>query len=194
MTAQYDPPLFITYSGVIIDLSDIRIEDINIQDIAHHLTKICRYGGAMKLGQHYSVAQHSILLYEYAKKHHTNIGIAKYALMHDTSEYILGDIPNGLKKLLPDYRVLEDNLSTLIYQKYNIKSDQSIKDIVKDLDKRILLDESSIFTSHHKEFFKHSLRDLDPLDIYPSNECCDLCLEEIKSKFLHLCAQLNIKD
>ena len=47
------------YSGQMIDIFNLKSEQIDIEDIAHSLSNLCRYGGHCLF--HYSVAQHSVL-------------------------------------------------------------------------------------------------------------------------------------
>ena len=82
----------ITYTGKKFSLFDPQPEDICIEDIAHHLSLICRYNGACK--HHYSVAQHCVLAKELVPGH------AAQALFHDAGEAYYGDIPTPFKTLL----------------------------------------------------------------------------------------------
>jgi hypothetical protein len=47
-----------TRSGTFVDVFDSKPEDFHIEDIAHALSHLCRYGG--HCDPFYSVAQHSI--------------------------------------------------------------------------------------------------------------------------------------
>lgn len=78
-----------------------RAEDINVWDIAHHLSRICRYTGAVRV-EHYSVAEHSV--------HVSRTGdqrLAYVKLMHDWPEFALQDVNSPLKNSLPDYKRIE---------------------------------------------------------------------------------------
>ena len=44
-----------------------------------------------------------------------------YALMHDSAEAYLGDLPSPLKQLLPGFRELETKIRSVIDIRYNIK-------------------------------------------------------------------------
>ena len=134
--------LFITNSGKLLDFKNICIDDICLEDIAHHLTKICRYGVALPFNVHYSVAQHSILLSKYASLELNNQELAKLAILHDATEAYMGDIVSGVKQMLPDYKKLEDNLEQLIFNKYNIKFTKELKDKMKYIDSTFVLDEA----------------------------------------------------
>lgn len=182
---------YITHSGKRIDLKNISPKDICLTDIAHHLTKICRYGGALDLDKHYSVAQHSVILAKYAKDSGYGVDIQRRALIHDATEAYLGDIVAGLKPLLPDYQYYETYLDYMICEKYNIHHDLLIDGIVKELDTRIVLDEGSTFMPQYYNDFQQQLPDHKPLGVVPFNE---EDLQVTYNMFLHYCGKLNIKE
>lgn len=79
-----------TYSGLRFNYDDIHGSEIRIEDIAHALSNMCRFGGHSK--EFYSVAQHSVHV-----MHHVP-DWAKYpALLHDSGEAYTGDIVTPLK-------------------------------------------------------------------------------------------------
>lgn len=182
---------YITNSGRRIYLSNISVDDICIRDIAHHLTKICRYGGALPLNYHYSVAQHSILLTTYAREKGFNEEIQKALLMHDATEAYLGDIVSGLKSLLPDYINIELKIKLLIAKKYSICVSPNTEKIIKELDTRILLDEAMAFVPSHYKHFTEQLHNLKPLGVSPAVEYDQ---HNTYSLFLLNCKTLGIKD
>lgn len=85
-----------TFSGRRFWPLDPRPEEAHIEDIAHHLSLICRYGGATTRA--YSVAEHSVLISEHAERilgrtpHE-----AMQALLHDAHEAYTGDIIRPIK-------------------------------------------------------------------------------------------------
>lgn len=82
-----------------------------IEDIAHALSNICRYGGHCP--EFYSVAQHSILVAEQvAPKYQLT------ALLHDATEAFIGDMVKPLKEYLPFYKEYEQKLEALISAKH----------------------------------------------------------------------------
>jgi 5'-deoxynucleotidase YfbR-like HD superfamily hydrolase len=182
---------YITHYGRKIDIEDISAGDICLSDIAHHLTKICRYGGAMHLDEHYSVAQHSIQLANYAKGVGHNVDVQRALLMHDATEAYLGDVVSGLKAHLPDYKTIEFELDYTIHKKYGLVTNLPIRHTVKHLDTAILLDEALAFTPHRYNLFKAQLQDIEPLGImlFPEKN-----LYETYYLFLHWCNKLNIRD
>lgn len=162
---------FLTNSGVNIAIQNITIDDINLHDIAHHLTKICRYGGALALDKHYSVAQHSLQLVAYAADNGYPVELQRALLLHDATEAYLGDVVSGVKHLLPDYCELENHIARLIAKKYDVEvfGANSLK-LIKELDTRILLDEALYFIPEHYEHFSRQLPNLEPLYVDLWNE------------------------
>lgn len=139
-----------TSSGLNFNPLKILPDEINIVDIAHALSNICRYNGHCRF--FYSVGQHSILLTQYIlqSKLPNKLYLAKYALLHDASEAYLCDIPDPLKKLpqFEFYKVAEYNLQSSIYKKYGLEA--QIPDDVKLLDIQIRNDEKNILFNNCK--------------------------------------------
>ena len=131
-----------TSSGIDIDITAPREEDIIITDIAHSLSMICRYNGTTKY--HYSVAQHCIAVTKVVAKLGGGVEAQLYALLHDATEAYICDIPRPLKEMLPDYRAIEHNLNIVIMSKMGLLdiSDKD-KDIVAAVDYNIVYDEVS---------------------------------------------------
>lgn len=104
----YTPDCIRTFSGQYVNVFDPDPDTILIEDIAHALSMQCRFGGHLPV--FYSVAQHSVRV---AKIEHT-----LQALMHDAAEAYLLDVPSPIKKRLPGYREIEDNLLRVIGEKF----------------------------------------------------------------------------
>jgi len=116
---------------------DLRLEDIDIRDIAHSLSLLCRYNGHAK--HMYSVAEHSVLLAVAAPE-----GYRREALLHDAAEYLLGDVPRPLK-VLPEFaffREAEAKVEALIFAKFGVASTDISRAAVAALDHRILANEA----------------------------------------------------
>ncbi len=181
--------MFVTYSGVLLHPADIQAGDINILDIAHHLTNTCRFGGGLDFDTHYSVAEHSLILCNYILNTYDNPGMAKYALMHDSSEAYLGDVVSGLKWYLPDYLHIEAKLMDTICVKYGIS--QSNNDIVSGLDKRLVVNEAKELMPNRIKYFTNSLyRPLDLKKIHIGGRSKRFVYNE----FLWMCEELGIRD
>jgi hypothetical protein len=122
-TVTYSQPIhrsnegfFNTQSGNLIDLLNPTPEMISIGDIVQALSNTCRFGG--HLPQHYSVAEHTLLVWLLAPN-----ALKPAALLHDAPEAYLGDVIKPLKVLLGDaYKKLEDNFTDVIFNKYGVST------------------------------------------------------------------------
>ena len=122
-----------TYTGKKFYPLDPRVEDIDFVDIAHHLSMICRFGGATT--EFYSVAEHCLLLsYEASDEN------ALWALLHDAAEAYVGDMVRPLKRYMPEYCRVEDKILAVVAEKAGLVG-TTIPQEVRDLDTIILLDE-----------------------------------------------------
>jgi hypothetical protein len=122
----YKPDCIRTYTGKYLDVFNPDPEQIDILDIAHALANTCRFGGHTR--EFYSVAQHSIMVAELVPPE-----LKLQALMHDAAEAYLTDIPTPIKKRLPGYVELEDNLMKVIAARFGF--DWPMADEVKAADK-----------------------------------------------------------
>lgn len=89
-------------SGKIVDVLRPRAEDVDFNDIANGLARVQRFGGQIN-AEHYSVAEHSVLVSRLCSPRNALLG-----LMHDASEAYIGDVVTPLKRQIPDYRAVED--------------------------------------------------------------------------------------
>lgn len=111
----------ITYTGVRFWPLDPRPEEINIEDIAHSLSMLCRFNGHIK--NFYSVSEHCVRVSAECRKENKLCG-----LLHDASEAYLCDIPTPLKQELPDYLQYEQQLQNVIYEHFGIfKETEDVK-------------------------------------------------------------------
>ena len=99
-----------TFSGKHFYYDRINKDDIVINDIAVSLTKICRFAG--HLSHFYSVAQHAVLSSQLVPQE-----FAFEALMHDATEAYCQEIPDKLKRLLPDYKRIEEKIKEIFQEK-----------------------------------------------------------------------------
>jgi hypothetical protein len=108
---------------------DPRVEEIDIHDIAHALSNICRFTGhCLKF---YSVAEHSVYISMFCPPEY-----ALWGLLHDASEAYLVDVPRPIKPLLLNYKAAEDRLMELICEKFDLQKE--MPDCIKQLDYDII--------------------------------------------------------
>lgn len=102
-----------TVSGRVFDLEAPRADAVCIDDIAHALAHICRFGGHTQ--KHYSVAQHSILVSQLVPHE-----LALEGLLHDATEAYVGDVISPIKVGLPRYRALEDRVWEAVAARFGL--------------------------------------------------------------------------
>ncbi len=101
-----------TVTGLYMNIFEPTLEMICIEDIAHALSRQCRFAG--HLPDFYSVASHSINCASMLNGPEAKLA----ALLHDASEAYLVDIPRPIKPHLTNYKMLEDRLMELIAEKF----------------------------------------------------------------------------
>jgi 5'-deoxynucleotidase YfbR-like HD superfamily hydrolase len=127
-------------SGRRLDLLDPSPMDIEIEDIAHGLARVARWNG-QTVGEHaFSVAQHSVVVEEIVAHIRPDIEPRwrLAALLHDASEYVIGDMISPFKAALGyDYRLFEERLETAIHVRFGLpaKTPQPVKTLVKQADR-----------------------------------------------------------
>jgi 5'-deoxynucleotidase YfbR-like HD superfamily hydrolase len=127
-------------SGRRLDLLDPSPMDIEIEDIAHGLARVARWNG-QTLGDHgFSVAQHSLLVEDIVVALQPELEpkwrIA--ALLHDASEYVIGDMISPFKAALGvSYKAFEERLEHAIHARFGIAAHvpATIKKLIKQADR-----------------------------------------------------------
>lgn len=114
-----------THSGTSFYPLDPRPDEIHIEDIAHALSMLCRFGG--HCSTFYSVAEHSVrvarqfMVRTRFRDDGTGPGTPDgclAALLHDASEAYIIDVPRPLKPYLGDYKVHEAQLQQAIFKRF----------------------------------------------------------------------------
>lgn len=127
-----------TYTGKQYWPIDPRPEDVNIEDIAHALSMLCRFGGhCLKF---YSVAEHSVHIARWLYPRHGAF-VALCGLLHDATEAYVVDVPRPLKPFLSNYKEIEHQNWLAIAASFNLPS--KLPSCVKEADFRMLSDEAS---------------------------------------------------
>jgi hypothetical protein len=102
-----------TYSGIAFWPLDPKESEIEIEDIAHSLSMLCRFNGHLK--SFYSVAQHSVLVSGLCSKE-TQL----WGLMHDAAEAYISDMPAPIKLEMPNFIDAEHVIQRVICNKFGL--------------------------------------------------------------------------
>lgn len=138
-----------TYTGKIFYPAHPESLPVDIVHIANSLGKVCRYNGDLEY--FYSVAQHSVLVEQVLVSRLTDPEspdsrmLRLQALLHDASEAYLPDMPSPIKKLLPDFKELENKVQHAVFKYFNLPSE--LHPYIKEIDTKIRLDEIHCMTS-----------------------------------------------
>jgi hypothetical protein len=126
----------VTASGIPFDILNPHPENVDIVDVAHHLSRINRFTGAIKF-EHYSVAQHSILCAKVMRIMAPQFEL--HALLHDAHEAYIGDISTPMKNAIEAYAGdgliarVEQDVESAVWRKLG-KSALQDKKLVKTID------------------------------------------------------------
>ncbi len=98
-------PWILTNAGEPFDLLSPKASAVRIEDIAHHLSLLCRFTGACRT--HYAVAQHCVHVASLVPGK-----MALAALLHDAHEAYIGDFSSPLKTAMRAREFEPSQLST----------------------------------------------------------------------------------
>lgn len=158
-----EDPAIRTISGKWVNVFEPTEDMFLIEDIAHALSHQCRFSGHLKY--FYSVAQHSIECYRIACEQKLDKKELLTALMHDSSEAYLVDIPRPIKKQFPQYKIIENNVMTILSTKFNFT--WPLSENIKKIDD-IMLD---------TEWNNLMINDISYLDVYSQSYAKELFLK-----------------
>ena len=126
-----------TYTGKHFDPTNPDMDQVDIRDIAHALSLICRGNGQVK--SFFSVGQHCINTAKEAIARGYSNRVILACLLHDAGESYLSDVPRPLKPSMPEYVRTEEHLLDLIYEKYlGSKLNEEEQKMVKSIDNALL--------------------------------------------------------
>lgn len=106
----------LTYTRKMFDPLHPDAQLIDITDIAHALSMLCRANGHFK--SFYSVGQHSINCMKEARARGYSQRVQLACLLHDASEAYLADVTRPVKAELPRYKEIEAPLQEAIWNKW----------------------------------------------------------------------------
>jgi 5'-deoxynucleotidase YfbR-like HD superfamily hydrolase len=147
-----------TFTGKRIYLDEPRPEDFCIEDIAHGLSNVCRYGG--QCVSFYSVAEHSYRGAKNIERFAKMDGEASLTALHDAYEFLLhdaaeayvGDQIRPVVMYLDSYREMRDKMQTVINKKFKIPTHMS--KTCKEMDERMLSTESRVMFGHDDKWWE----------------------------------------
>ncbi len=110
-------------SGRRLDLLDPSPMDVEIEDIAHGLARVARWNGQTRGAHAFSVAQHSVVVEAVCTQ--LDVGLDTRwrlaALLHDSPEYVIGDMISPFKAVLGDgYKSIEKRLAGAIHVRFGL--------------------------------------------------------------------------
>lgn len=139
--------------GTYFEFNNPEGSEINVGDIAHALSNICRFTGHVR--EFYSVAQHSVLASYLVPPEH-----ALAALLHDAAEAYVGDVSTPLKRMLPDYKAIEQRIEAAVLARFGLFL--PMHPCIKVADLRMLAAERRDLMPHMGDEW-HILRGVEPM-------------------------------
>lgn len=135
------PEHMMTHSGIDYVSGVLRVREVRIADIAHALSLICRFGGHSV--EHYSVAQHSLLVARILESMGAPADAQLCGLMHDAHEAYVGDVPTPIKLMLgAAWADLEHQAEDVVLSAFGLVAAMNDwRDIVKHADRVALATE-----------------------------------------------------
>lgn len=110
-------------SGRRLDLLDPSPLDVEIEDIAHGLSRVARWNG-QTVGTHaFSVAQHSMIVETIYRQMNSDASPEQLltALLHDAPEYVIGDMISPFKAVVGGgYKAVESRLESAIHVRFGL--------------------------------------------------------------------------
>jgi 5'-deoxynucleotidase YfbR-like HD superfamily hydrolase len=132
----------LTRSGQYFDFRHPERYRIEITDIAHALSNVCRFAGHCK--EFYSVAQHSVYVSQIVPDEDAFAG-----LMHDCAEAFIGDVTRPLKLMLQEYRVIEKRIEAALFAGFGLPA--TLPASVKLADREMLASEQAALLPPHDD-------------------------------------------
>jgi uncharacterized protein len=134
VTALPPGDAFRTFSGLTLDFANPAVESICIDDIVIGLSRAPRFAGQTRHA--FSVAQHSMLVARLLPDD-ASPEMVVAALVHDGAEAFMCDVPWPLKRLLPEYKRIEDAVLRVIFRALGLPDSMPLKHpVIEAADRR----------------------------------------------------------
>lgn len=132
-----------TASGLPFWPMDPRVEDIRLSDIAHGLSMLVRFNGAVHT--FYSVAQHSVIM---SRALDYDRDLAREALLHDGAETYVGDLIRPVKAHCPDWCAIDARIDAVIRIRFGLP--ETMSEAVRQADMRMFATERRDLLTVHQ--------------------------------------------
>lgn len=133
--------------------------DIDIEDIAHALSMLCRFGGHSRC--FYSVAQHCVLCATIGLEgFNAPLPVLQQLLLHDAAEAYVGDVVRPLNVQLADFARVENRVWRAITQRFGVST--ALDPLVKHINNIALLTERNALIDPKWNSDWHHLKDCAP--------------------------------
>jgi len=127
-------------------------KDVDVRDIAHHLSHICRFTGASlifwSVGQHAMLAADIALAFSHSDPRLLSLEKTYATLHHDDSEAYCTDLSKPIKMHMKEYKAMESGVTKVIEEVLQIGS--QYKAFVKDCDDQAYKVEASLLFDESK--------------------------------------------
>ena len=148
---------------------------IDVADIAHSLSLLCRANGHFP--HFYSVAQHCLNCMHEAAARGYSKRIQLGCLLHDVSEAYLSDVTRPVKALLPQYLDVEKGLQDAIFGKWISPA------LTEEELRHIFLIDDEILYFEFSELMDYALDDEEPVLATVPDVACRDC-KQVEAAFL----------
>lgn len=167
----------VTFTGRHFDPTDPEENLIDLSDIGHALSLICRGNGHVKY--FYSVAQHSIACCREAEARGYSNRVQLACLLHDASEAYMSDVTRPVKALLTEYLKVEENLRNMIWNKY-------LKSPLTKVEKQQVFEvDDDMLAYEFAEIMPEKIRDTE-VKLEADIRCVFKNMSEVEDEFLEL--------
>lgn len=167
----------VTFTGRHFDPTDPEENLIDLSDIGHALSLICRGNGHVKY--FYSVAQHSIACCREAEARGYSNRVQLACLLHDASEAYMSDVTRPVKALLTEYLKVEENLQNMIWNKY-------LKSPLTKVEKQQVFEvDDDMLAYEFAEIMPEKIRDTE-VKLEADIRCVFKNMSEVEDEFLEL--------
>lgn len=164
-------------SGNVFDYLVCDPNTFTIEDIAWALAKEGRYANQLPGDLVFNVAQHSCIIHDRAPREYK-----LEALMHDSPEFVVKDVPKPLKMLLgPGYAAAEERVWLAICRKWRMNP--RLPSVIKALDWRMLNTEKQHLTADKRHDW-NGLNDHPPFEDVTVDDLMPWSIERSAEEFL----------